>query len=402
MEQSLEQEFETYFGADLATVTQAPAEISQTLAEIAQATGTQPAVLWAIPRGSHLHLVLLTASGQPVVRDLYDVNDATLQQTVDEFHLEMYSSPAQVKMSAAQQLYRWMIEPFEAAYLEPEAIDTILFCLGDGLRSLPLAALHDGEQFLLEKYSLTRIPAFNLIQTDYQPLQAERFVAMGAAEFEHLSPLPAVPLELANTLRALRLFRPREDRWIGQSFLNQRFTVANLQAQLETYDPAVVHLATHAVFQAGQPESSYIQFWQTRLGLERIQSLDWSSPALELLVLSACRTAIGDREAELGFAGIALRSGAKSVLASIWNVSDTGTLALMSEFYRQLGTTTTKAEALRQAQLRLLRGEVRVEGDRLRLTRGTVPLPEPLLAEEITDLSAPYYWAAFTLISSPW
>lgn len=124
--------------------------------------------------------------------------------------------------------------------------------------------------------------------------------------------------------------------------------------------------------------------------------------SVELLVLSACRTAIGDDLAELGFAGLTLQSGAKSALASIWNVSDTGTLALMSEFYRQLRTTSTKAEALRQAQLKMLRGEVHVEEDQLRLSQGHVALPDELIYEEISDLSAPYYWAGFTMIGSPW
>lgn len=402
MERGLEQEFEGYFGEDLAEVTQTPDHIAQTLQQIGQETGTNPAVLWVIPRGDHLHLVLITPGGEPIVRDLYDVPDSLLRPTVDAFHLEMHNSPKQVAMPATQKLYEWIIAPFEADYLEAEGIDTILFCLGNGVRGLPLAALYDGEQFLIEKYSLTRIPAFNLIQTDYVALQQGSILAMGASEFQDQKPLPAVPLELSSVLWELQSNRESRSQWQGESHLNQEFTLSNLRGLVETESPTVVHLATHAVFRPGEPDNSYIQLWDTRLQLNKIREIDWGSLPVELLVLSACRTAIGDDEAELGFAGLALESGAKSVLASLWNVSDAGTLALMNEFYRQLGTTSTKAEALRQAQLRMLHGEVQVEGDQLLLSRGTISLPSELTNEATDDLSAPYYWAGFTMISSPW
>ncbi len=402
MESGLEKEFEEYFGENLADVTQTPDKIAQTLQRIEQQTKTKPAVLWAIPRKDHLHLVLITPAGKPIVRDLYDVPPSKLRGVVDAFHLEMYGSPSKGKMIAAQQLHNWMIEPFEAEYLQAEGIDTLLFCLGKGLRSLPLAALHDGKQFLLEKYSVTRIPAFNLIQTDYVNLQQGQILAMGESEFQEQPPLPAVPTELSNILNELQSARPLKDQWKGQSFLNQNFTLSNLQQQVKAQRPNIVHLATHAVFKPGKPDNSYIQLWDTKLGLNNIRTVDWGSPSLELLVLSACRTAIGDDQAELGFAGVALKSKVKSVLASLWNVSDEGTLALMSEFYQQLGTTSTKAEALRQAQLRMLRGEIRVEGKQLILSRGSIPLPAELSGKVSNDLSAPYYWSAFTLISSPW
>lgn len=398
MERGLEQEFEGYFDADLAEVTQTPEEIAIALARIGQETGTRPAVLWAIPKADHLHLVLVTPDGDPVVRDLYDVPEDVLGQAVDDFHLEMHGDASM--MFASQKLHSWMVEPFEADYLEAEGIDTILFCLGNGLRSLPLAALSDGESFLLERYSLTRIPAFNLIQTDYSPVEQDRVLAMGASEFQELSPLPAVTAELDNVLSA---WHPASSRKrLSRAFLNEEFTLDNLTRQLEIESPEIVHLATHAVFKPGAPENSYIQLWNEPLKLNNIRSVNWQNPAVELIVLSACRTAIGDDEAELGFAGLTLQSGAKSALASIWNVSDTGTLALMSEFYRQMGETSTKAEALRQAQLKMLRGEVRVEGEKLRLSRGDVTLPAGINREEANDLSSPYYWAAFTMVGSPW
>ncbi len=132
-----------------------------------------------------------------------------------------------------------------------------------------------------------------------------------------------------------------------------------------------------------------------------MRGLNWRDAAPELLVLSACRTAVGDPDAELGFAGVALQAGVKSAVASLWYVDDVGTLALMSEFYRQL-PNNTKGEALRQAQLRLLRGDVKAEGDHLWLGSTQLPLPRTLHLSRSQEFRHPRYWAAFSLISSPW
>ena len=114
---------------------------------------------------------------------------------------------------------------------------------------------------------------------------------------------------------------------------------------------------------------------------------------------------MGSSEAELGFAGLAVQMGVKSVLASLWQVDDEGTLGLMSEFYQQLSSQeqTIKSEALRQAQLAFLRGEVRMNGEQLMTSRGAIDLP-PEIAEDMGDrrFAHPYYWAAFTLVGSPW
>lgn len=402
MEAGLEAEFETYFGRELAEVTQDPAAIAATLARLSAETGQETAVLWAIPRGDHLHLVLITPDGEPLVRDLYEVSDDVLVATLDLFYIELYQSATYQTPLAARQLYDWILGPYvEAGVLEAAGIETILFCLGDGLRSLPLAALHDGEEYLIEQYSLSQIPAFNLIQTDHQALEPGAIVAMGASEFVEQSPLPAVPMELERVRSELEA-----NQWAGVTALNQDFTRDRLARSMTEQQPSIVHLATHAFFQPGVPEESYIQLWDTALTLEDMAEMPWPRETLELLVLSACQTAVGDRQAELGFAGIALQMGVKSALASLWEVSDEGTLVLMSEFYNQLGAAPTKAEALRQAQLRMLRGEVGIQDQALILSRGSIPLPSQLATqfeeEGKTNFTAPIYWAGFTLISSPW
>ncbi|AIE75338.2 MULTISPECIES: CHAT domain-containing protein [unclassified Synechocystis] len=401
MEKAREREFAGYFGQSFGEVTQTPEEIAQTLQKIGQETGTKPAVLWIIPEKDFLHLVLVTPDLAPIVVDLYDVPEAVLRPVVAAFQQELKFSQTVTRRTAAQQLYQWIIAPY-AETLQAQGIDTLLFCLGNGVRGLPMAALFDGQEFLLEKYSLTNIPAFNLINSDYKPLQPGNILAMGASEFANQSPLPAVPLELDNVIWAMAINRPTEDRWQGDTFLNQDFTIDRLQTELAEKRPSIVHLATHSYFRSGKPANSYIEFWDDRLKLDKVSKINWRSPALELLVLSACQTALGDDEAELGFAGLALKAGVKSVVASFWNVDDGATLVLMSEFYRQLGQTPTKAEALRQAQLKMLRGELVADLEQSGLSRGAIAVPPSLVNLGQADFSAPYYWASFTMLSSPW
>lgn len=402
MEQGLEQEFEEHFGRNLADVTQGPDDIAATLADIGQETGTAPAVLWVMPRVDHLHLVLITPNGTPIVRDLFDVPKQTLVDTVQTFQQNLKLVRSNQYLDSAQQLYEWIITPVEAEFLQPEGVDTLLLCLGDGVRGLAISALHDGQHFLIENYSLTRIPAFNLIQTNYSAIQPGRVLAMGASEFENHSDLPAVPVELSRVLWELQTATASDEDWVGQSFLNQEFILPKLTDLLSAQPFDIVHLATHADFRPGLPEESYIQFWDQQLTLDQMSQMGLNMSTVELIVLSACNTALGDSKAELGFAGMALQSGIKSALASLWYVSDAGTLALMSEFYRQLPLASTKAEALRQAQIRMLSGEVRLEGDILLVSRGPIELPDTLASSASFDFSHPLYWSGFTMISSPW
>uniref|UniRef100_B8HNW4 CHAT domain-containing protein n=1 Tax=Cyanothece sp. (strain PCC 7425 / ATCC 29141) TaxID=395961 RepID=B8HNW4_CYAP4 len=399
MERRLEKEYEDYFGRNLAEANLDATEIATTLAKAGQRTGTKPAVIWVIPRPQDLHLVLIMPNGQPIIRDLPEARQDILLPLAQQFRNAVANPVGRNYLEPAQQLYRWIISPLEKEYLQPAGIDTLLFCLGGGLRTLPLAALHNGQQFLIENYSLTRIPAFNLFQTDYKRLRRAKVLAMGASEFQTLSDLPAVPIELQTIVRSNQ--NPSPSGWKGKQFLNQTFTLDNLQAQLATHDYKIVHLATHAEFRPGNPQQSYIQLWDQPLTLNQVQQINWRLPPLELLVLSACKTAIGDRQAELGFAGLALQSGVKSSLASLWSVSDNGTLALMGEFYAQLKEAPIKAEALRRAQLALLKGETKFADGQIQLSRGAVALP-PEFKTGQPSLAHPYFWAGFTLISSPW
>jgi CHAT domain-containing protein len=304
-------------------------------------------------------------------------------------------------LESAQQLYQWLIAPIEKE-LQANDIDIIVFSMDSGLRLLPIAALHDGQQFLIEKYAVALVPSFGLTDTRYVNISQSPILAMGASTFSDrspLPPLPTVPFELNNITR-----NPRQ----GEIFLNERFTIENFEAQNRRNEPfRIIHLGTHAAFKAGNFNDSYIQFYDQKLRLPQLKEisdeLGWNTTdtaPVELLVLSACETALGDEKAELGFAGLAVQAGVKSALASLWYVSDLGTLALMSEFYDQLSTTLIKAEALQQAQLGMLKGNVLVDDGQIKLSNGeSLPLPSEFPKGQL-ELSHPYFWSAFTLIGN--
>jgi filamentous hemagglutinin family protein len=398
-EDGFSQQFANYFG-DTASVQPVTTEsINDTLNNITKLTQTRPAIIYVFVRDDQIELAVFTAGEKPISRSVPIASRDKLLRTVRTFVNEV-SDPRKTRttsyLASSQQLYKWLIEPI-AADLQAQKIDTLLFAMDTGLRTLPVAALHDGKQFLVERYSLALIPSISLTDTRYQSVKDAQVLAMGASTFKNLPSLPAVPVELSLIT---------DNLWQGESFLNQDFTLENLKAQRFFREPyQIIHLATHGEFQPGDSSNSYIQLWDTKLRLNELRQLNWNDPPVELLVLSACRTAFGSEQAELGFAGIAFQAGVKSVLASLWYVSDEGTLGLMTEFYRQLKTAPIKAEALRQAQIAMLTGQVRLEEGQLRGSddqRGGVPLPPELANSRDRVLSHPFYWSAFTMIGSPW
>ncbi len=395
LEQARLKEFADYFGRDFSQYSISLASIEQTLAQIERQTGNRSAVIYAVTEPDGVKLVLFTAAAEPVTK-VIPVNRDQLLGVTNELRVQLtdaFRRRGNGYLKPAQQLYQWLIAPI-ASELEAAEIDTLLFSMDAGLRTIPMPVLHDGEQFLIENYSLSMIPTFSLMNSNYQPLTNPRILAMGASEFTELNPLPAVPVELSTIAQEVG----------GQVFLNQEFTLENLIQERQRYAYEIIHLGTHADFKSGGPSNSYVQLWNDKLTLAQMQQMNWDDPPVELLVLSACRTAVGDNQAELGFAGLAVASGVKSALGSVWQVSDQGTLALMTELYNQLGQTQIKAEALREAQLSMLRGNVVIEAGQLRGsgTGGGVSLPPQLAELGQVDLSHPYYWSGFMMIGSPW
>jgi CHAT domain-containing protein len=404
------------------TLTQA----QNTLRKIERATGIKPALIYAVfvpstitptPSSFHsdsqtssgiaqssllrsltpsssdrLELILITARGNPIRRSV-NATRAEVIQAAKELRRTMLNPTARSGfLASAQKMYQWLAAPLEQD-LQQLDIKNLVYIMDSGLRSIPLAALHDGKEFIVERYSVGLMPSLSLTDTRYFDVRNTSVLAMGAEKFADREPLPSVPVELSVITN-----RP----WLGKSFLNEAFTLSNLQSARDSQPFGIIHLATHAEYQLDNPNNSYIQLWDSQLRLDQLRQLGLNKPPVELLVLSACRTALGDDENELGFAGVAAQAGAKTVLGSLWYVSDEGTLGLMTEFYGQLKQTPLKAEALRRSQLAMLKGEVRLQAGKLITSNGSYPLPPQLANLGDLDLSLPYYWSAFTMIGNPW
>jgi CHAT domain-containing protein len=386
-------QYETYYQGKLKSQYFELPEIRQQLANINKSTKSNSALLYAIPSPDGLHLILVTAKGDTIHKTVEEANAKTLAEVANILRLNIVNpqTTSAEYLPPAEQLDRWLIQPI-AAELKAKKIDTILFCLGTGLRGLPLAALHDGRQFLVERYNLAIIPAFNLLESRSTALKGLQLLAMGADKFTNNTNLPAVPLELATITQ--------QGFWQGNVFLNEAFTLKQFQQSRSKTPYGIVHLATHADISAKSVQDSYIQFWDQRLQLDRVRDLRLDKPVVQLLVLSACRTALGTPNAELGFAGLAVQSGAKAVLASLWSVDDVGTLVLMSGFYQRLKAVPIKSNVLRSTQVAMLKGNLTLENSAISRVRGS--LPAELQPSQVRDLSHPYYWAAFTMIGNPW
>jgi CHAT domain-containing protein/predicted negative regulator of RcsB-dependent stress response len=254
------------------------------------------------------------------------------------------------------QIYQWLIQPFEdeletAKPREQSEVKRLIFVLDGALRNVPMTVLFNSktEQYLLERYAIAIAPSLQLLNSQRPSTSLSALVA-GLSEARDIrgqsfSALNNVPEELA----AIESVIPSE------KLLNETFVRSTINQQLENNPYSVLHAATHGNF-SSDPNQTYLLLSDELLQVRELSELlNNDSTPLELLVLSACETATGDRRAALGLAGIALRAGAKSTLATLWQVDDESTAALMSEFYRELRANPSlpKAEALRNAQLRL-------------------------------------------------
>ncbi len=392
LETRWERDYERYFDRNFSHSSKSARKIAERLTEVKEQTEINPAVIWAMPQDDFLQLMLITPNNQFIVKEIRGANRTLLAKRIRELERGIGDRNSLRYLPPARLIYNWLFKPLDP-YLEAEEIDTVLLCTGHTLRSLPFAALHDGEKFVIEKYNIARIPAFSLTDTTYEPKSDQKVLATGASEFENLPSLPGVRTELNTIVPRL---------WSGEKIFDQDFTVENLKQFHQTGDYDIIHIASHSLFNAGSPENSFIQFGDRKLTLDQLAKLELDLPQVDLLVLSACETALGDRDAEFGFAGLAMQAGVKSALASLWTISDAGTVVLMSEFYQELKSTTIKSEALRKAQLNMMRQKVYVEGTEVRGSSLEITLPANTSEEESQNFNHPFYWAGFTIIGNPW
>ncbi|TAD80543.1 MAG: CHAT domain-containing protein, partial [Oscillatoriales cyanobacterium] len=231
-----------------------------------------------IPQSEELELILVTASGEPIRRRIPQTSRTQVIALVQKFRNEITNPVKRNTKSylpVAQQLYQMMVAPLDAD-LQARGINNLSFISDMGLRSVPMAALHDGKGFLIERYSVASMPSLSLTDTSTSNFKNTQLLAMGASQFADMSPLPAVEIEVSTIAR---------QEWPGKSFLNQAFTLANLKSQRQQQPFGMIHLATHAEFRSGDPSNSFIQLWDTKLRLDQLRQMNWHSPQVELLVL---------------------------------------------------------------------------------------------------------------------
>lgn len=329
----------------------------------------QAAVIYPIILSDRLE-VIISAPNQPLRHYATALPSWEIENILQKLYSSLYlgySSTERLRLS--QQVYNWLIQPVETQ-LAASNTKTLVFVLDGFLRSLPMAALYDGEKYLIEKYNIAISPGLQLFPEGLKRSQLEVLAAGLTEARSGFSALPGVEIEIKQI----------SSKFKAKVLLNENFTRASFKSQIEKGSPQVVHLATHGQF-SSNPEETFLLAWDGQFGVKDFERVletreRGNRNPIELLVLSACETAAGDRKAALGLAGFALRSGARSTIATLWSVNDESTAALMAEFYQKLthaNKNMTKAQALREAQLTLLKNP---------------------------DYNHPYFWAAFVLIGN--
>lgn len=310
----------------------------------------------------------------PAKQDLFyyetKLPKAELEKVIEQ--LRLYLNPhffEEDRLRLSQQIYDWLIRPAETKLAQTN-VETLVFVLDDALRNLPMAALHDGKQYLVEKYSIALTPGLQLLESKaIAPQQAKVLVAGLSKAQQGFSALPAVEDEV-NQIAA---------KISSSILLNQNFTLENLRSKIDQAAFGIVHIATHGQF-SSKAQDTFLVAWDSRINVKDLNDLlrerdQKIANPIELLVLSACQTATGDKKAALGLAGFAVRSGARSTLATLWQVNDESTAELMVGFYRQLTQNPgiSKAKALQIAQIELSK--------------------QP-------KYQHPFYWASFVLVGN--
>lgn len=271
-----------------------------------------------------------------------------------------------------QQFYDWLVRP-AARELAENDIQTLVFVLDGVLRGVPVSALYDGQQYLIEQYNVALTPGLQLFNPRRLSLERMRVLVGGLTESRQGFPaLPGVREEVKEIA---------EIAASAEILLDGEFTRTQLSREIQRNDFPIVHLATHGQF-SSRAEDTFLLTWDEKIDVKNLDRLlreqdRFAGSPIELLILSACETAVGDKRAALGLAGFAVRSGARSTVATLWSVEDRSTADFMTHFYEVLNRTDiSKADALRQAQLSLL------------------------LHSPQDKYQHPFYWAPFVLVGN--
>jgi CHAT domain-containing protein len=324
------------------------------------------AVIYPIMLPDRLEILVSLPSG--MLRKTVPVGAEALTEEIRAFRNFLEKRSTRQYLSHAKTLYGWLIEPIEPLWADA-GIDTLVIVPDGALRTIPLAALHDGTQFLIKKYAVATTPGIML--TDPRPLDRKSIKLLSVGITEAVQDFPALP-HVSRELETIhRLYG-------GTSLLNKQFMMSRVEEELKTHPYSVMHIASHGQFQSDSNET-FLLAYDGKMTMDRLEEyvgmLRFREEPLALITLSACETAAGDDRAALGLAGVAIKAGARSALASLWFLDDQASSQLVTEFYQQLhnDSVASTAMALQRAQIKFL---------------------------EDPEYSHPAYWAAFLLLNN--
>jgi len=336
-------EVEDYFRDDCARLLQAHATPIE-------AIGEHAAVVYYIPLERRTEIIV--GSAGELSRFSAPVGTARLQTLATELRGLLEKRTTYEFLQPAAELHELLISPLDA-YLASRSVDTLVFVPDAPLRGIPMSALHDGETFLIERYSIAVSPSLTLM--DPNPIERKNVSLLASALSLPVQDLP--PLEYARIeVATIRTNFP------ALVLLDTEFQKDRLFTEFAKAQYSILHVASHGHFDRDS-KRSYLLTYEDRLSLDDLEQLirpkQYRGRPLELLVLSACETAVGDNRAALGLAGVAVKSGARSAVATLWLVDDQASSLLTQEFYGQLraATHSSKAKALQAAQVSLLNDE---------------------------------------------
>ncbi len=307
----------------------------------------------------------LTYHSRPIAEDNFNRIIENIQTIITKPEFVRQESSFK---SESKQVYDLLMAPVMAK-IQKSNNKTLVFVLDGALRNIPMSVLYDGNKYLIENYNIALTPGLQLVPP---PETANRqYKALLGGISEGRQGYPALP-EVQKELDYISKLIP------SQKLLNNEFSQNKASSNLAADSSSIVHLATHGEF-SSDPAKTFLLTWDNQLNLNQLNNLLQnrnlqSGKAIDLLVLSACQTATGDKHATLGLAGMAVSARTKSTIASLWSVNDQSTRLLMNNFYENLTIKKLgKAESLKLAQQSLLRHP---------------------------DYRSPFYWAPFVLVGN--
>ncbi len=294
-------------------------------------------------------LVVLLSLPDAMIHFNMPVNFRKLKDTAKQFRRELQTRSSNRFLKNARNLYDWIIAPAESE-LAAREIDTLIIAPDGALRLIPFSSLYDGQHFLIEKYAVGTVPALRLTAAGGSEAKKADILLSGLSDaVQEFGPLPGVKDELADVRQIMNA---------RTMLFNKDFTVSNLTGEFKTNPYGMLHVATHGVF-GGSARDSFLLTYDDRLDMDGLADMiglsRFRDQKIALLTLSACQTAMGNERAALGLAGIAVKAGVRSAIATLWFVDDESTSLAIKEFYRQIGTPgLSKAKALQNTQKQLI------------------------------------------------